>query len=145
MPKSLTVRLLLLSQKPICIQKMQIQQALAIVQLAPCDEPTKIHSAFSKIFWRYEFDFFEDFEIGLSTPLSEGSFFALRLEKIDLHREDEQLFFCPSSPKIIDLKKEMEEELGEAPYHTLILEVVKAIWNAKSTSQTLEVEAIAIR
>jgi hypothetical protein len=124
---------------------MQIQQALAIVQLAPCDEPTKIHSAFSKIFWRYEFDFFEDFEIGLSAPLREGSFFALPLEKIDLDREGDELVF-PGYEKTLDLAKEMQEELGGTSYHTLILEVVKATWNAKQNPpQTVEVEAIAIR
>jgi hypothetical protein len=63
-----------------------------------------------------------------------------------MDREDEELAFPPSYSKTVDLAKEMQEELGGTSYHTLILEVVKATWNAKQNPpQTLEVEAIAIR
>jgi hypothetical protein len=123
----------------------QLSPASAILQLAACEKDTKIHSAFSKIFWEYEFDFFEDFQIGVDRPLSEGSFFALRLGKINLDREAEELGFCPGWAKTIDLAKEMEKQLGVTPCDTLILEVIKANWEAtQSCKPTVEVQVVAV-
>jgi len=113
------------------------QQALAILQLAPREELTKVHNAFRNVFWKYYFDLYEDFEISLPAPPREKSFFALELGEIDLDRDE---------PETIDLAKEMEQELGGIPCSTLIFEVAKVLWNSPNTPpQTLEVEAIAIR
>ena len=114
-------------------------QTSAILQLAQCE--TKIHSAFCRLFWRNEFDFFEDFQIRLSTPLSEGSLFALPLGKLDLDREDEEPILFPSYQKTVDLKKEMEKQLGVTPCSALILEVKKV---TQTPPKTVEVQVVAV-